>query len=77
MARRLSTEERVTIKVLAEKGVPKRQIARELGVDEGTVRYQLKRAASDQVDGRKNKPRKAAAFAGLIAEWIKAHSKAE
>ena len=38
MARRLRREEVLTIKVLAEKGEAKRQIARTLGVGESLVR---------------------------------------
>jgi DNA-binding NarL/FixJ family response regulator len=36
-------EIRMTIKTLAAKGLPKRAIARQLGLTEGTVRYHLGR----------------------------------
>ncbi len=45
MPRRLRKEEIVTIRVLAEKGQNHCQVARSLGVSEGTVRYHLRRAA--------------------------------
>lgn len=69
MARRLRKEEVVTIEVLAEKGLSKRAIARQLGVADRTVRYHLERKAAGAVDGRKNKVRLAAEFAGVIDAW--------
>ncbi|MBN1418612.1 MAG: hypothetical protein JXP34_07520 [Planctomycetes bacterium] len=42
---RLSREEVMAIKVLGQRGVAKRGIARTLGVAEGTIRYRLRRAA--------------------------------
>lgn len=53
---RLRREEIVTIQVLAEKGQNYCEIARVLGVSEGTVRYHLRRAAAGATDGRKVKP---------------------
>jgi len=65
---RLRKEERVTIDVLAEKGEPKREIARTLGVSEGTVRYHLRRQAGGAEDGRGDAQEgKADARAGVIA----------
>ena len=55
MAHRLRREEVVTIRVLAEKGETKRQIARTVGVGESCVRYHLKGAAEGAADGRKDK----------------------
>jgi len=69
MARRLRREEVVTIRVLAEKGETKRQISRTLGVGESLIRYHLKRAAEGTADGRKDKVRKAAACADVIARF--------
>ena len=48
---RLRREEIVTIEVLAEKGQNHCEIARTLGVTEGTVRYHLRRAA-ESASGR-------------------------
>ena len=73
MARRLRPEEIVTIRVLARQGMAKREIARQLGVDERTVRYQLKKAAESRVDGRKAKERKADEYAAWIRHWIQTH----
>lgn len=67
---RLTREEVVTIQVLSEKGVPKRQIARELGVAESTVRYHVHRGATSAQDGRSGKPRKADDLAGPIEAWV-------
>jgi len=72
MPTRLRPEEIVTIAVLDEKGTPKREIARTLGVTEGLVRYHLRRRASGAVDGRKAKPFRAAVVEGQIAAWCAA-----
>ena len=45
-------EIRMTIKTLAAKGVPKRAIARQLDLSEGTVRYHLSPLAAGARDGR-------------------------
>ncbi|MFQ5667847.1 MAG: hypothetical protein ACE5I7_15650 [Candidatus Binatia bacterium] len=54
MARRLRREELVTIGVLAEKEQNNCEIARVLGVREGTVCYHRKRQAEGASDGRSN-----------------------
>lgn len=68
----LTREEVVTIQVLSEKGVAKRQIARELGVAESTVRYHVQRGESGATDGRSGKPRRADELAGPIESWVEA-----
>ncbi|MHC4067492.1 MAG: IS21 family transposase [Planctomycetota bacterium] len=68
--RRLSQEEVVTIGVLKAKGMPQREIARQLGVTEGAVRYRLRRAADGAEDGRRNKPQRADAVAEVIVRWV-------
>lgn len=73
---RLSREEIVTIHVLSEKGQSNSEIARTLGVTEGTVRYHQRRRAENAVDGRKNKPRKADGLGYVIGAWMDAHGKA-
>jgi len=67
---RLREEEIVTIQVLAQKGVPKTEVARQLGVSEGTVRYHLRRQAAGAVDGRKDKVFRAATREAVIAHWM-------
>lgn len=67
---KLGREEIVTIGVLKAKGQPNTDIARTLGITEGTVRYHLQRAAEGAVDGRKGKPHKADAYAALIDRWV-------
>lgn len=64
----------MTIEVLAERGQSKRGIARQLGVDEKTVRHHLSRRG--ERDGRANKPFAAEALAAPIAWWIE-HSRGE
>jgi hypothetical protein len=66
---RLRKEEVVTVRVLAEKGQNHCEIARTVGVTEGTVRYHLRRAAEGAEDGRKDKPFKAEGVAAVIAAW--------
>ena len=72
MPSRLTREEVVTIQVLSEKGLPKRQIAREMGVAESTVRYHVERGEAGAVDGRAGKPRRADELAGPIEAWVAA-----
>lgn len=60
----------MTIKELAGRGVPGRQIARMLGVREGAVRYHLQRQAAGATDGRARQVSKAAAFAPAIEHWL-------
>jgi IS30 family transposase len=53
---KIDQEGRMTIKHLAGKEVPARQIGRLLGLDESTVRHHLKRQAVGAVDGRSLRP---------------------
>jgi transposase len=67
----MSKEElRMTIKTLARKGVPKRAIARQLDLSEGTVRYHLRRMDEGALDGRARQARVASAHADAIALWM-------
>src|SRR5690348_6419436 len=59
---------RAQIHALKLKGESIGQIAAALGVCEGTVRYHVRRHGC--VDGRKNKPRKIAAVALAVDQWI-------
>lgn len=70
---RLRREETVTIGVLAGRGQNHCEIARTLGVTEGTVRYHLRRAAAGARDGRKERPYRAEAVAEVIAHWVEEH----
>ncbi len=74
MPSRLRAEEVVTIGVLAERGTSHCQIARTLGVTEGTVRYHLRRRASRAEDGRRRQVRRAVVVAPVIEAWIAARS---
>lgn len=49
---KLFKEEIVTIEVLHQKGESNQAVANRLNVNEGTVRYHLKRKAQNAVDGR-------------------------
>src|SRR5690606_30943292 len=65
----------MTIKTLTAKGLPKRAIARQLELSEGTVRYHLARQAAGAVDGRANQPRRAEGVAEAIACWMERHDR--
>jgi transposase len=67
---KVDQEGRMTIKHLAEKQLSRREIARLLGVSEGTVRYHLSRQAEGAVDGRKRQPQLAADWSEQIAYYI-------
>ena len=67
---RLRKEEIMTIQVLAQKGIAKTEVARQLGVCEGTVRYHLRREAAGARDGRRDKSFAAEALASVIADWM-------
>src|SRR5438128_9882315 len=61
-------ERSVTLTSLRENGRSNVQIARILGVTEGTVRYRRRRTG--RRDGRANKVRHAQPLAGAIHDWI-------
>ena len=61
--------------VLADRGQSARSIARQLGVDESTVRYRLKRRSQGAQDGRRGRQvHRAAVHAQLIARWWEDHA---
>lgn len=62
----------MTIKHLAATGQSRREIARMLGVCEGTVRYHLRRQAAEAGDGRAGQPFLAAGWAEAIDHYIAA-----
>lgn len=63
----------MTIHVLAERGCSNRAITRQLSIDEKAVRYRLARLRSGAKDGRAEKPFRAEAVAGVIAQWMASH----
>ena len=63
-------EVRMTIKTLARKGIPKRDLARQLNVSEDNIRYHLCRIKSNAVDERSRQQHKAAGPAGPIDAWL-------
>ena len=60
----------MTIEVLAERGCSRREIARQLGVDEKTVRYRLAQRGRTEPDGREEKPFAADGMAAPIGAWV-------
>ena len=67
---KLSPEECVALTTLKTKGQSNAQIARTLGVSEGTVRYRLRRPADHVQDRRRNKPHRADPLAQVIDHFI-------
>lgn len=70
---KLSPEERVALSTLKKKGQSNAQIARTLGVTEGTVRYRLRRDATTVEDRRQHKPHRADPLADVINQVIQEH----
>jgi hypothetical protein len=70
---KLSPEECVTLSTLKQKGQSNAQIARTLGVTEGTIRYRLRRDAAGTEDGRQNKPHRADPLARVIDHFVQDH----
>lgn len=69
MPHRLGEAEIVSMQVLRSKGLPMRQIARQLEVSEGLVRYHLGRREAGAVDGRQGKPARAEGHREVIEAW--------
>ena len=66
----LTKEQIVTIEVLHQRGQSQSQTARILGVAEGTVRYQLRRARDGGADGRQKPSRvETLGLAEAVAHW--------
>ena len=59
----------MTISTLTAKGVSNCEIARMLGITEGSVRYQSKRMESGAVDGRSQQESKASSLAEAVEVW--------
>src|SRR5262245_18799717 len=68
---KLSPEECVALMTLKQKGQSNLEIARVLGVTEGTVRYRLRRQAAGTEDRRRNKSHKADPLADVIDHFIR------
>ncbi len=69
---KLTREDRMAIKALAERGISNREVARQLGVTEGTVRYHRRREADGAVDGRSQQVAESARFQAAIEAWLAA-----
>ena len=67
---KLGDRELVCAEVLYEKGTSIRQIAAQLGVDESTLRYRMRRAMAGTVDGRKGQAEMCADHAEFISAWL-------
>lgn len=69
---KLSWEERMTIRVMTEKGISNREAARLLGISEGAVRYHRRRMATGATDGRKRQRSTAAAWREAMEVYLAA-----
>jgi transposase len=70
MAAKLGLEARMVIKELARRQVSQSEIARKLGVQEGAVRYHLRRMAAGAVDGRSRQAHLAVGWQAAIDAWL-------
>lgn len=68
MAAKLGLEARMVIKELARREVSNSEIARKLGVQEGAVRYHLRRMAEGAIDGRTRQAHLASGWKDKIEE---------
>ena len=66
----------MAIKALARRGSSNREVARQLGVTEGTVRYHLRREAEGAVDGRTRQEPESARFREAIDAYLAARGEA-
>lgn len=67
---KLSARDLVCAEVLVGRGRSVRGVAKELGVDESTLRYRLQRRAEGASDGRAQQAEACAPFEGVIEAWI-------
>jgi len=67
---KLSARELDCAEVLVGKGKSVRSVARDLQVDESTLRYRLARRAAGATDGRSEQPEACDELAGVIEAWI-------
>lgn len=67
---KLRERDLVVMDVLREKGWSTRATARQLGVDESTVRYHMERRETGAVDGRSTQQEACAAWGGVIGAWM-------
>jgi len=67
---KLKERQLVCAEVLLERGWSMRRTAKELGVDESTLRYRMARRQADPIDGRSLKPERCDPFDAVIAAWL-------
>ncbi len=74
MSGRIDSEGRIVIRKLHAMGRSHAEIARQLGVTEGAVRYHLRRQSQGAEDGRRDGQHPVASdYHDFIADWIKRH----
>ena len=69
---KLQERDLVVMDALREKGWSTRAVARELGVDESTVRYRIRRREGEAEDGQRRQPEACADWGGVIGGWVEA-----
>lgn len=74
---KLRERELVCAEVLRENGESMRGVARQLGVDESTIRYRLRRRGEGEEDGRCRQPSLCDPYGAVIAAWIERQLGAE
>jgi transposase len=74
---KLRERDLVVMDVLREKGWSTRAVARELGVDESTLRYRIARREAGVVDGRSRQAEVCGPWAAVIVSWIEEQQSSE
>jgi len=67
---KLKERELMCATVLRENGISNREIAKQLNVDESTIRYRLKRNQDKQKDGRNSQPSVCDPYKDVVENWI-------
>ncbi|MCK7474248.1 MAG: IS21 family transposase [Rhodopseudomonas palustris] len=71
--KKLSTEEVHTVLVLSQKREKNTEIAKRMGVTEGTIRYHIRRKEQGAGDGRSSKPMLAESHEEMIRQYMEDH----
>ena len=67
---KLQERDLVVMDVLRDRGWSTRATARELGVDESTLRYRIRRREEKAEDGRRQQPEACTRWGGVIEPWL-------
>ena len=74
---KLRERDPVVMEMLRERGWSRRATVRELGVDESTLRYRIRRCEGKVEDGRRRQAEACAPWEGVIGPWLEAEHDCE